>query len=85
MDGNEQVGLVPVGYLGPLLKFHSPVAVPGHDDLHVRIAGLDLSGNAFGDVEHDVLLQNLPVGTGAAGIPAPVTGVDDDCRQLEGS
>ena len=78
MDGEEEVGIVPVGDFSPLLERHEHVCGPRHHHFDVWTAGLEEFLEAEGYVQVDIALVSLAVRTQAARILASVSGIDTD-------
>ena len=83
MDGNKQVRTRFVGLFGTVVERDETVAVAGHEDLHVRVGFPDPGGEAFGNLEGDVLFPRLAVLADRSGILAAMAGVDDHGGQAE--
>ena len=78
VDGEEEVGIVPVGDFSPLLERHEHVCGPRHHHFDAWTAGLEEFLEAEGYVQIDVALVSLAVRTQAARILASVSGIDTD-------
>ena len=77
MDGDEEVGVVLVGYVGPAVQLYETVIAAGVDDIYRRIIALYQVPEASGDGEGDVFFIYFPVD--GSGVMAAVTGVYNDC------
>lgn len=74
MDGNKEVGVVVVGYVGTRLQAHKLVACPRVDHLDILVPIGDHLAQPFGDSQIDVLLVRFaPPG---AGIASAMSSVD---------
>ena len=83
MYGDEEVGLVAVGYLGALPKFEKHVRLAGIDDLHVGTVLLDILTYGQSHLQRQVFL--FRDGTYAARIPTSMTCIDDHDEGFIGS
>ncbi len=83
VNGDEQVGLVAVGYVGPFIESDIFVRRPGIYDLDVRICFLYLLSEKFRYGQGEILFVCLAVFAYASRVLSPVTGVYDYGLQLQ--
>ena len=80
MDGNEQVCVVLVGYLGTTIELHEPVILEGVNDFYRRLVALYEVSQSFCAREGNVFLVSPAVDR--SGILSAVSGIDNDSFQL---
>ena len=77
VDGDEEVGALLVGEVGPITQRHEDIRGAAQHHLDAEPALLHHARHATGDVEHHVLFLD-PGGAGGAGVMPAVAGIEDD-------
>ena len=77
MDGDKEIRVVAVGYVGPLVQGKVPVRQSRIIDLDFRVCRLYFLSQLLGDGKGKVLLIGPAVLAYASGILPAVAGIDD--------
>ena len=83
VNGDEEVCLVAVGYVGTLVERDEDIRLAGIDDPHIGAAPLNSLAHGQGIAQREVLLErDQTLGTA---VVAAMTGIDDDDKLIAGS